>query len=344
MSISKKPILITGVAGFIGSALAQKLIEDGLNIVGIDDLNNYYDVNLKKTRLKNIDKKAKYKNVNFNFEKVSIEIENDLNKAFKKYKPEIVINLAAQAGVRYSLENPQSYVKSNLVGFANILESCRNYGCKNFIYASSSSVYGGNTKIPYSELDSVNHPISLYAASKKSNELMAHSYSHLYGLPSIGLRLFTVYGPWGRPDMAPMIFARSIISNIPINVFNFGKMRRDFTYIDDVTEAIKICCHKKAQSDIAFDKNMPNPSTSFAPYKIFNVGNNKPINLMYFIELLEKYIGKKAIINYHPLQKGDVIETYANMGNIEKCLDFKTSTSLEKGLKKFADWFLDFYK
>ncbi len=343
MGKANKPILITGVAGFIGSALAQELIRKRERIIGIDNLNDYYDVNLKKSRLKTLANTAAKNKVAFNFQKVSIENNDQLNLVFEENRPKTVIHLAAQAGVRYSIQNPESYIKSNLVGFANILESCRNYECENLIFASSSSVYGGNELLPYSEDQSVNHPISLYAATKKSNELMAHSYSHLYGIPCTGLRFFTVYGPWGRPDMAPMIFSKAILSGNPIKVFNYGKMKRDFTYIDDVVNAIVLCIGKKAEIDENFNFEKPNPSTSFAPYRILNLGNNKPINLMYFVELLENYLGKKAIINYEKLHAGDVKATYADMQKIEGWINFKTYTSIENGLEKFCNWYKSFY-
>tara|TARA_B100000212_G_C27350703_1_gene523489 strand:- start:416 stop:1456 length:1041 start_codon:yes stop_codon:yes gene_type:complete len=333
-----KPILITGVAGFIGAFLAKKLIKDNYFVVGVDNLNDYYDISLKEKRLEFIEDAAKDKN-KFFFHKISIEKDKELEFIFKKYNPRIIVHLAAQAGVRYSIENPSSYIQSNLVGFSNILEGCRKVDIDHLIYASSSSVYGGNTLLPYSENHSVNHPVSLYAATKKSNELLAHAYSHLYKIPTTGLRFFTVYGPYGRPDMAPMIFAKAILSGKPIDVYNFGKMSRDFTYIDDVVNAIKDCCFKNAFVDENFDLKNPNPSSSFAPFRIFNVGNSRPVQLMDFVRLLEKYLGKKANIQYKPLQKGDVISTYADMRNIKKWINFESSTSIEKGLKEFCEWF-----
>ena len=334
------PIIVTGAAGFIGSSLIKKLVEDDNFVVGIDDLNDYYSVNLKKARLNSINKIKKGKFAFFEFD---IEDENQLNNLFVEYKPKIVINLAAQAGVRYSIANPKPYIKSNLVGFCNIIEACRNFKIDNFIYASSSSVYGGNKLLPFSEQASVNHPISLYAASKKSNELIAHSYSHLFDIPCTGLRFFTVYGPWGRPDMAPMIFANAILNEKPINVFNYGKMSRDFTYIEDVIEAIIKCCHKPATKDTEFNKLKPNPASSFAASRIFNIGNSKSIELMYFIELLEKNLGKKAKVNFQELQDGDVVSTYADNEAINQWIGFKPFTPIEEGIERFCKWYIDFY-
>ncbi len=336
------PILITGAAGFIGQAIAKELLIRGETIIGIDNLNDYYDVNLKISRIEEI-KKVVYKlNLNWKFYKVSIEDSSELKKIFELHKPKIVIHLAAQAGVRYSLKNPRSYIESNLIGFFNVIENCRLFKIKNFIYASSSSVYGGNRNLPYSEINEVNHPISLYAVTKKSNELIAHSYSHLYGLPSTGLRFFTVYGPWGRPDMAPMIFSNAILNDLPIDVFNYGKMIRDFTYIDDVVKVLCKCCYKPATIDEEFNPKIPNPSSSFAPYRLFNVGCNKPINLMKFIKLLEKHFDKKAKIKFKPLQDGDVIETSANTELLNDWIGFIPNTQIELGLKHFVDWYKKF--
>jgi len=338
------PILITGAAGFIGAALCIKLLEKGEDVIGIDNLNNYYDHLLKQKRLANILAASSTFEGNWEFHKFSIENYSELNKIFQKKRPKVVVNLAAQAGVRYSIENPMAYIQSNLVGFGNLLEICRNFEIDNLIYASSSSVYGGNRNLPYSELHSVNHPISLYAATKKSNELMAHAYSHLYGIPSTGLRFFTVYGPWGRPDMAPMIFAKSILSKIPIKVFNFGKMKRDFTYIDDIVEGIIGCCYKPATSNCSFDKFNPEQCSSFAPYRVFNIGNNKAIELLKFIKILENYLGEKAIIEMEEMQPGDVIETAADTSKLEAWVQFKSKTSIEQGMKKFTEWFIEFNK
>ena len=339
-----KKILITGAAGFIGSAISIKLLEKSENVIGIDNLNSYYDVSLKKARLREIELCSKKLGNSWVFYETSIENENDLKDIFSKHSPEIVINLAAQAGVRYSIVNPSSYVQSNLVGFLNVLEQCRHHAVGNLIFASSSSVYGGNRNLPFSEIQSVDHPVSLYAATKKANELMAHSYSHLYGIPCTGLRFFTVYGPWGRPDMAPIIFARSIFNGDPIDIFNYGRMKRDFTYIDDIIEGIYRCCYKPAYIDNEFDFLNPNQSTSFAPFRIFNIGNSYPIELLRFIEILEDEIGVKAIKNYLPMQPGDVEITAAKTDLLDDWINLKPSTSLEDGISKFAKWYIDYYK
>ena len=336
-------VLVTGAAGFIGSAVSMKLLLNGYEVLGIDNLNNYYSTNLKIQRLKNIDNQFKNDGT-WRFEKMSIEDEEGIENIFKIFKPDIVINLAAQAGVRYSIENPKSYIHSNLVGFANILEMCRKYPVKNFIYASSSSVYGGNKNKPFSEVHKVDNPISLYAATKKSNELMAHSYSHLYLIPSTGLRFFTVYGPWGRPDMAPMIFSKAILSNKPIKIYNYGNMSRDFTYIDDIVKGVFECCKKPASHNESIEAQTTKDLPLNAPHRIFNIGNGKPINLMRFIEILEENFGVKAIKNYEPIQPGDVEETYADTKELFKWIGFSPETSLEEGLKIFSEWYLNFYK
>tara|TARA_B100001029_G_scaffold95661_1_gene78550 strand:+ start:166 stop:1191 length:1026 start_codon:yes stop_codon:yes gene_type:complete len=338
-----KTILVTGAAGFIGAALAIRLIENGENVIGLDDLNSYYDPNLKESRLKNIKLISSMAKGQWKFYKSSLDNQTDLKHLFDTHSPTIVINLAAQAGVRYSIENPYSYIQSNLVGFSNLLEQCRHHAVDNLIFASSSSVYGGNKKLPFSESQSVDHPVSLYAATKKSNELMAHSYSHLYGIPCTGLRFFTVYGPWGRPDMAPMIFAKSILNKDPISVFNFGNMKRDFTYIDDIIEGVYRCCYKPAHIDKNFDAINPNQSTSFAPFRIFNIGNSQSIELLRFIELLENELGVKAIKNFQPIQPGDVEATAANTDLLHSWIDFKPSTSIESGVHNFAKWYVDYY-
>ena len=337
-------ILVTGAAGFIGYSLCLKLLENGKNVIGIDNVNDYYEVSLKEDRLKNINQFVKDKKNLWKFHSIDLGNDVEIFKLFEKYKFDLVVNLAAQAGVRYSLVNPSSYIKSNLVGFANILEAVRKSNIKNLVYASSSSVYGLSNKIPFSEKDCVSHPISLYAATKSSNELMAHSYSHLYGIKSIGLRFFTVYGPWGRPDMAPMIFAKAIFEKKPINIFNYGKMERDFTFIDDVVESVYRCCLKPATVDNDFNNIDSSPETSFAPHRIFNVGNKNPINLKSFIEILEKNIGIKAIKNFQPIQPGDVIKTYADTKLLEEWIEFKPKTSLENGIEKFINWYKDYYK
>ena len=338
-----KLILITGSAGFIGAAISKKLIMNGYSVIGIDNLNKYYDVNLKKNRLKDINLASKKHEGKWIFKKIDIVERKKLNKLFKKYKPKIVINLAAQAGVRYSLINPNSYIQSNILGFSNVLDACVENKVENIIYASSSSVYGGNQKLPYFEEDSVNHPVSLYAATKRSNELIAHSYSSNYGIPATGLRFFTVYGPFGRPDMAPMIFTKSILNGEHIEVYNFGKMKRDFTYIDDVVESIFRCCFKPATPDKEFDTFNPDASSSFAPHRIFNIGNSKPVELMKFVQLLEEKIGKKALINFKPLQNGDVIETFADINKLRDWINFSPSIPLKDGINIFVDWYFDFY-
>ena len=338
----KRNILVTGSAGFIGAATVKKLLLNGDNVIGIDNINDYYDTSLKDYRLKEIEK-ISLTNNSWDFYKISLEDKDFLLELFKKYRPNIVINLAAQAGVRYSLINPRSYIQTNLVGFGNIAELVKEFRVENFIYASSSSVYGGNTKLPYKESDSVNHPLSLYAATKKSNELIAHSYSHIYDIPSTCLRFFTVYGPLGRPDMAPMIFAKSILNSTPIKIFNYGKMSRDFTYIDDISEAIFRCSFKKAIPNRSFDTENPDPSSSKAPHMILNIGNSKSVDLLEFIEVLENYLGKKAIKEFQPIQPGDVENTFADTLKLENWINFSPKISIEKGLKIFAKWYKDYY-
>ena len=338
----QKKILVTGAAGFIGFHICKKLISENNQIIGFDNINAYYDPIFKKSRLGYLSEKDSENN-NWKFIKGDLENYDLLNSIFIKYKPNVVIHLAAQAGVRYSIENPKAYIQSNLVGFANILEMCRIYKVSNFIYASSSSVYGGNKKIPFSENDPVNHPISLYAATKKSNELMAHTYSHLYDIPSTGLRFFTVYGPWGRPDMAPMIFTDSIIKNKPINIFNNGDMARDFTYIDDVTEILFRLISKPATANKNFNFESPSPESSWCKHKIFNVGNNNKIQLMDFINEIEKVLGIKAKKIFHPMQEGDVQSTFSNSDNIKNWVGFKPSTTISEGVEKFIFWYKNFY-
>ena len=340
----KKYILITGAAGFIGAALSKKLLLNRYHVIGIDNLNSYYDVNLKKDRIKDLIHTTEKINckVNWKFYKCDITDYENLKEIFLKYKPKIVINLAAQAGVRFSLEEPLKYINSNIYGFFNVLELCKEFDIKHLIYASSSSVYGGNEYLPFSEKHSVNHPISLYAATKKSNELMAHSYSHLFKFAATGLRFFTIYGPWGRPDMAPMIFSKAILNNEPINLFNNGNMRRDFTYIDDATDVIVSCLNKLPLPKKDFDKLKPDPSISFAAHKILNVGNSKSIHLKTFLSLLEKELGKKAIITNKEMQPGDVKDTLCDNSNLKEWIGFSPNTSIEYGIKKFAEWYLSY--
>ncbi|WP_239450790.1 NAD-dependent epimerase [Mammaliicoccus sciuri] len=331
-------ILITGTAGFIGSHLSKKLISQGHEVVGIDNINDYYDVTIKEDRLKSIGTE------NFTFYKINLEDDVSMNNIFKNEKPHVVINLAAQAGVRYSLENPRAYIDSNIVGFTNILECSRHHKVEHLIYASSSSVYGANTSKPFSTSDNIDHPLSLYAATKKSNELMAHTYSHLYNLPTTGLRFFTVYGPWGRPDMALFKFTKAIVNDEAIDVYNHGKMMRDFTYVDDIVEAISRLVQKPAQPNPEWTGDNPDPSSSYAPYKIYNIGNNSPVRLMEFVEAIENKLGKVAKKVYMDLQPGDVPETYANVDDLFNNIDFKPETSIQDGVNKFVDWYLDYYK
>ena len=336
-------VIVTGAAGFIGGALSCKLVENGFEVMGIDNLNNYYDQKLKESRINLIDNLAKKLSLKWSFKKIGIENNDELLPIFESFRPKIVVNLAAQAGVRYSLENPNAYITSNIVGFTNLLELSSKFEVKNFIYASSSSVYGGNKKLPFVESDPVDHPVSLYAATKKANEITAHCYSHLYKLPCTGLRFFTVYGPWGRPDMAPMIFAKSILDEQPINIFNYGNMQRDFTFIDDVVEALLKCCSKPAFPDPEFKLNNPEPYNSWAPYRVFNIGNSMPINLMRFIEILEKELGKKAIKEYKAMQPGDVVKTNSDNSKLYEWINYKPTTLLEEGISKFASWYKDYY-
>lgn len=333
-----RQILVTGAAGFIGAAVCNRLLSNGDSIIGIDNLNDYYDPNLKLARLEVV------KHKNLDFKKLDISNEIAVKKLFDEYRPSHVIHLAAQAGVRHSIENPNAYIKSNLVGFGHILEGCRHHCIEHLVYASSSSVYGGNTNLPFQESQAVNHPVSLYAATKKANELMAHSYSHLYGIPAIGLRFFTVYGPWGRPDMAPMLFAKAILSGQPIRIFNNGKMYRDFTYIDDIVEGVVQVLNRPAETNDNFDKNSPDPATSWAPHRVFNIGNSNPIPLMSFINCLEKKLGVEAIKHFEPMQPGDVISTAADTRALEKWVGFKPSTPIEKGVEEFARWYRNYYQ
>jgi len=337
-----KSILVTGSAGFIGFFLCKKLIEDGYKVIGIDNINDYYDTTLKNRRLEILSQKS-LKNRNWQFYKTDLINQDLLLEIFKENKPNTVINLAAQAGVRYSLENPSSYINSNIVGFYNILECCKISQVRNLFYASSSSVYGGNTKIPFSENDSVNHPISLYAATKRSNELMAHSYSHLYGISCTGIRFFTVYGPWGRPDMAPMIFADAIINKKNLKIFNYGKMSRSFTYIDDVIQILIKLIQKPAVPDESFDSRKPNSASSWCSSRIFNIGNENGVGLLTFINTLEKELGLEAVKDFDSLQKGDVINTLSVNSTINKWIGEYPKTSLNEGVKMFVNWYKSYY-
>ena len=339
----KKIILVTGAAGFIGYHLCKRLLKEDYIVIGIDNLNDYYDVKLKESRLNQLSLNSK-ENQNWLFRKISIEKIDQLSNIFSEYKPNMVINLAAQAGVRYSIKNPAVYIDTNLKGFHNILDCSVKFDIEHLVYASSSSVYGGNVKLPYSEKDPVDHPVSLYAATKKCNELLAHSYSHIYQLPITGLRLFTVYGPWGRPDMAPMIFTRSILDNSIIKIFNNGDLSRDFTYIDDVIEVIYRVLKKPARPDKNFKRISPTPESSWCPHRIFNVGNNKPILIMDFIKVLEKELGVEAIKTFERMQKGDVKNTFADTKLIQEWIGFSPNTKLEIGISNFVKWYKDVYK
>ena len=336
-------ILITGSAGFIGFNLAAKLLEEGAKVIGLDNLNNYYDPKLKESRLNKLFEISSKTKTNFIFEKASLEDKKAINKIFEQYKPQKVVNLAAQAGVRYSIENPSAYIQSNIVGFSNILEECRNFKIKHLVYASSSSVYGGNTNLPFSEKNGVDHPVSLYAATKRSNELIAHSYSHLYDLPSTGLRFFTVYGPWGRPDMALFLFTKAILNMETIKVFNNGNMIRDFTYIDDIVQSLIKVLNKPPIKNKFFDTNSPDPSSSWAPHKIFNIGNSNPIPLMEYIISLEKALGIVSKKEYLPMQAGDVVATAADTSLLEEWINFKPRTSVANGINKFVAWYKEYY-
>lgn len=331
-------ILITGAAGFIGSTLSKKLLKQNHVVIGVDNLNDYYSVSLKEARLNLL------VDPNFTFYKTDLEDNEGISNIFEKEQPSVVVNLAAQAGVRYSLENPRAYIDSNIVGFINILEACRHNEVKHLIYASSSSVYGANTSLPFSVHDNIDHPLSLYAATKKANELMAHTYSSLYNIPTTGLRFFTVYGPWGRPDMALFMFTKNIIDGKPINVFNNGEMMRDFTFVDDIVESISRLIEKPAQPNPKWTGGKPDPGTSYAPYKVYNIGNNNPVNLMDFIEAIEEKVGKKAIKNFMPLQAGDVPATYADVDDLYRDIDFKPQTNIRVGVGKFVDWYRSYYQ
>jgi UDP-glucuronate 4-epimerase len=345
-------VLLTGAAGFIGFHVAKRLLERGDQVLGLDSLNDYYDVSLKYARLAlcGVEQKdiqpgfvTQGSNPDYRFIQLKLEDKAELDELFQSEKFDVVINLAAQAGVRYSLVNPQAYVNSNIVGFVNILEACRHHNIGHLVYASSSSVYGLNEKLPFSTSDNVDHPISLYAASKKSNELMAHTYSHLFGLPTTGLRFFTAYGPWGRPDMALFLFTKKILSGTPIDIYNEGQMLRDFTYIDDLAEGVIRVLDQPPQGQNHWNAQAPDPASSTAPYRIFNIGNNEPVKLMDFVEAIEAELGKKALKNLMPLQAGDVPATFADVSPLEQAVGYRPKTSVQEGIAAFVKWYRDYY-
>ena len=331
--------MITGIAGFIGAHLGRRLLDRGDEVVGLDNLNPYYDVSLKEARLTGLVGERR----SFRFYRLDLADRKGVAQVFADERPEIVVNLAAQAGVRYSLQNPHAYTESNLVGFVNVLEGCRQWGVQHLVFASSSSVYGANTKIPFSVHDNTDHPVSLYAATKKANELMAHSYSHLYGLPTTGLRFFTVYGPWGRPDMAYFKFTKAISEGRPIDVYNHGNMRRDFAYVDDIVEGVVRVIGRTPRPDQRWSGDHPDPGSSYAPYRLYNIGNNNPVDLLRFIEVLEGCLGRKAIKNFLPLQPGDVLSTYADVDDLIRDVGFKPGTPIEVGLEHFVGWYRSYY-
>ncbi len=332
-------VLITGTAGFIGSNVARHLLNRGDEVIGLDNLNDYYDVNLKKSRLAKLTPESGFTDI-----RMDLEDRAGIAQLFADHKPDRVVHLAAQAGVRYSLVNPLAYIDSNIVGTTNILEGCRHNSVEHLVYASSSSVYGANTKMPFSVHDNVDHPVSLYAASKKANELMAHTYSHLFQLPTTGLRFFTVYGPWGRPDMALFLFTKAILEGKPIDVFNYGKCRRDFTYIDDIVEGVVRTLDRIPTANPNWRGDDPDCGTSYAPYRIYNIGNNQPVELLRFIEIIEECLGQKAEKNLLPLQPGDVPATYANVDDLINEVGFKPATKIETGISNFVNWYRDYYK
>ena len=333
------PVLVTGAAGFIGSHVSLSLLESGIPVVGVDNINDYYDPSLKEARLERLQRFE-----NFSFERVDVADRDAISGCFSTHRPSKIVHLAAQAGVRYSLENPYVYLDSNITGQLNILEACRHSGSKHLVFASTSSVYGANTKLPFSVRDNVDHPLSLYAATKKSGELMAHTYSHLFGTPISCLRFFTVYGPWGRPDMALFIFTKRILAGEPIDVYNHGKHKRSFTFVEDIAEGIVRVLDKPATPNEAWSGDNPDPSTSKAPYRVYNIGNQESVELMRYIEVLESCLGKKANINFLGLQPGDVPETSADVSELAEAVDFKPSVSVEQGVKRFVDWYLDYYR
>lgn len=332
-------VLVTGTAGFIGSTLAKRLLARGDEVIGIDNLNDYYDVQIKKDRLAALLTQPGFTDIRAN-----LEDKAAIDQVFRDHRPDRVVNLAAHAGVRYSLINPQAYIDANITGFLNILEGCRHFGTEHLVYASSSSVYGATTAMPFSVHNNVDHPVSLYAASKKSNELMAHTYSHLFNIPTTGLRFFTVYGPWGRPDMALFIFTRKILAGEPIDVFNYGHHRRDFTYIDDIVEGVIRTLDRVAPGSPQWDSTKPDPATSRSPYRLYNIGSNNPVELLRYIEVLEECLGKKAIKNLLPLQPGDVPDTYADVDALIEDVDYKPATPVETGIARFVEWYRDYYK
>jgi UDP-glucuronate 4-epimerase len=337
--MSDQTILVTGAAGFIGFHVARRLLAEGRDVIGLDSLNNYYDPALKRARLNILRENAR-----FSFVHADLADRAAIASLFAKHRFALVIHLAAQAGVRYSLENPHAYIDANIEGFINVLEGCRHYGCKHLLFASSSSVYGANTKLPFSVQDNVDHPVSLYAASKKANELMAHAYSHLHRIPATGLRFFTVYGPWGRPDMAMFIFAKAILGGTPLKLFNHGNMRRDFTYVDDVSQAVVRLMDRPPQGDPNWSGDTPDPATSTAPWKIYNIGNNNPEQLMHVVSLLEREFGREAIKEMLPMQPGDVPATYADIEDLARDIGFRPATTIEDGIRRFAGWYRDYHK
>jgi UDP-glucuronate 4-epimerase len=338
MKLDYQNVLVTGAAGFIGYHLAKRLLENGCRVVGLDNVNPYYDVALKEARLEDLQEEAR-----FTFNKLDLVERRQLQDLFSQRGFDVVVNLAAQAGVRYSLENPYAYVDANLVGFVNLLECCRHHAVRHLVFASSSSVYGANTAMPFSVHHNVDHPVSLYAATKKANELMAHTYSHLYQLPCTGLRFFTVYGPWGRPDMALFLFTKAILENQPIQVFNHGKMQRDFTYIDDIIEGVVRVMGRLPAANPNWSGDAPDPGTSYAPYKLYNIGNNNPVELIKFIEVIEAALGKQATKEFMDLQPGDVVATYADVDDLTQDVGFKPATPIEVGVARFVEWYTQFY-
>ncbi len=339
MDSAYRDVLVTGAAGFIGFHLVRRLLAEGCRVVGLDNLNDYYDVRLKQDRLQQLAAHPE-----FTFERRDLADREGLDRLFRRRRFDVVVNLAAQAGVRYSLQNPQAYVEANLVGFVNVLEGCRHHGVGHLVFASSSSVYGANTAMPFSVHHNVDHPVSLYAASKKANELMAHTYAHLFALPCTGLRFFTVYGPWGRPDMALFLFTRAILEDRPIQVFNHGRMRRDFTYIDDIVEGVVRVMGRKPAPDPAWRGDAPDPGSSYAPYRIYNIGNNRPVELLEFIRVIEAHLGKEARKEMRDLQPGDVPATYADIDDLARDVGFRPATPLSEGVGKFIEWYREYYK